>query len=189
MSDLFVGVETAILNSKDAAMSLTIYTYPDPILAQKAKDISEITPELRQLAADMAATMYENKGVGLAAPQVGQLVRMVVVDISGPENRAELLTLINPVILSRDGTTVTEEGCLSVPIMRTNVERSEKVTLKALDLDGKEVIIEADGLKSICFQHELDHLDGTLILDHISRLKRALYDKKVKKWMKRDPAN
>ncbi len=161
-----------------------ILKYPNPILTQKAKDIEEITPEIRQLAEDMAETMYEKRGIGLAAPQVGECCRLIAVDVSGPEERAELMFLVNPVIVSREGEIEDEEGCLSVVQFRAKVKRSEKVVVKAKDLDGKEIEVPAEGLLAVCLQHEIDHLDGVLFIDRISRLKRALYDGKVKKWTK-----
>ncbi|WP_028587539.1 peptide deformylase [Desulfocurvus vexinensis] len=170
-------------------MTRPLVFYPDPVLARRAEEIAEVTPELRALADDMALTMYANEGIGLAAPQVGQSVRLVVVDISGPKVRDDLRVLVNPVITARSEETVeSEEGCLSVRNYRANVERAAQVTVQARTLDGQELTIEADDLLAICLQHEIDHLDGTLFIDHISRLKRSLYDKKVRKWVKQDKA-
>ncbi len=166
-------------------MALTILTYPDPRLKEKAKDVGEITPEIKQLAADMAEAMYANEGIGLAAPQVGECCRLVVVDLTGPEKREGLMVLVNPRIVAAEGETETEEGCLSVRSYRSKVKRAAKVTVKAKDLEGKEVTVEGDDLLAVCLQHELDHLDGALFIDRISRLKRVLYDKKVEKWEKR----
>lgn len=165
-------------------MPLEILKYPHPVLARKAGPVASITPEIRQLAADMAESMYANQGVGLAAPQVGQSLRLVVIDLSGPEKREGLISLINPVITAASGEQEDEEGCLSVRDYRTNVRRAANVTVKALDLDGKEMEIEAEGLFAVCLQHEIDHLDGVLFIDRISRLKRAMYDKRVKRWTK-----
>jgi peptide deformylase len=161
-----------------------ILKYPDPILAKKAGEIGEITPEIRQLAEDMAATMYENRGIGLAAPQVGECCRLIAVDVSGPDERAELMFLVNPVVVHSEGEVEEEEGCLSVAQLRSKVRRAEKVVVKARDIEGREIEVPADGLLAICLQHEIDHLDGVLFIDRISRLKRALYDGKVKKWLK-----
>ncbi len=166
-------------------MVLEVLKYPHPKLAQKAEPIGEITPEIRKLADDMAVTMYENQGIGLAANQVGQCVRLVVIDITGPDKREDLKVLVNPRILAREGEIESEEGCLSVRDYRSTVLRSEKVTVEALNLDGETVRYDADELFAICLQHEIDHLDGTLFIDHISRLKRSLYDKRVRKWDKR----
>jgi len=165
-------------------MPREILKYPDPILSKKALEIAEITPEIRQLALDMAEAMYEKRGIGLAAPQVGECCRLIAVDISGPDERTDLKFLVNPVILSREGEVEDEEGCLSVAQFRAKVKRSEKVVVKAKDLDGNDVEIAADDVMAVCLQHEIDHLDGILFIDRISRLKRALYDNKVKKWLK-----
>ena len=165
-------------------MPLEILKYPHPVLAQKAAPITEITPEIRQLAADMAEAMYANQGVGLAAPQVGRALRLVVIDLSGPEKREGLITLVNPVITAASGEQEDEEGCLSVRDYRTNVKRAATVMVTATDLDGNPLCLTADGLLAVCLQHEIDHLDGVLFIDHISRLKRAMYDKRVKRWAK-----
>jgi peptide deformylase len=165
-------------------MSREILKYPNPILSKKAQEIAEITPAIRQLALDMAEAMYDKRGIGLAAPQVGECCRLIAVDISGPDERTDLKFLVNPVILSREGEVEDEEGCLSVAQFRAKVKRSEKVVVKAKDLDGNDVEIAADDVMAVCLQHEIDHLDGILFIDRISRLKRALYDNKVKKWLK-----
>ncbi|MBI4806958.1 MAG: peptide deformylase [Desulfovibrio sp.] len=165
-------------------MPREILKYPNPILSQKALEIGEITPEIKQLALDMAEAMYEKRGIGLAAPQVGECCRLIAVDVSGPDERTDLRFLVNPVIVSREGEVEDEEGCLSVAQFRAKVKRSEKVVVKAKDLDGNPVEIAADDVMAVCLQHEIDHLDGVLFIDRISRLKRALYDNKVKKWLK-----
>jgi peptide deformylase len=165
-------------------MPREILKYPNPILSQKALEIGEITPEIRQLALDMAEAMYEKRGIGLAAPQVGECCRLIAVDTSGPDERTDLMFLVNPVIVSQEGEVEDEEGCLSVAQYRAKVKRSEKVVVKAKDLDGNPVEIAADDVMAVCLQHEIDHLDGVLFIDRISRLKRALYDNKVKKWLK-----
>ena len=168
-----------------------VLEYPHPLLKERAREIAEITPELRQLAADMIETMYEHEGIGLAAPQVGELVRLIVIDTSGPEKRERPMVFINPVLELSGDEVESEEGCLSVAEYRSVVKRSAHVRLKALDLDGNPIELEADvddddGILAICLQHECDHLEGTLFIDRISRLKRTLYDSKVKKWAKRD---
>ncbi|HKK34349.1 MAG TPA: peptide deformylase [Desulfomicrobiaceae bacterium] len=165
-------------------MAREIVTYPDPILARKSEPVAEITDEIRELAGEMAEAMYENKGIGLAAPQIGENIRLVTVDLSGPDERNDLQVLVNPRITAKSGSTESEEGCLSVTGYRAKVKRAEFVTLTATDLDGNEITLEADDLLAICLQHELDHLDGVLFIDHISRLKRSLYEKKLKKWKK-----
>jgi len=165
-------------------MSRKIVTYPHPVLAKKAAPVTEITDEIRELAAEMASLMYQDKGIGLAAPQVAESIRLITVDLSGPEKREDLRVFINPVISNLDGEVVSEEGCLSVPGYRSNVTRAERLHLSALDLDGNPVEMDADDLMSICLQHEIDHLDGVLFIDKISKLKRTLYERKLKKWLK-----
>lgn len=166
-------------------MQLEVRFYPDPVLAKKAEPVEAVTDEIRELVTNMAETMYANEGIGLAAPQVGESIRLVVIDLSGPEVRDDLRVLINPEIVEKSEETVeTEEGCLSVASLRAKVKRSAEVSVKATDLDGNAVTIDADELLAVCLQHEIDHLDGVLFIDHISRLKRSLYDKKVKKWMR-----
>jgi peptide deformylase len=169
-------------------MILDILQYPDPRLAQRAAELTECTDEIRVLVADMAETMYAARGVGLAAPQVGQAIRLIVVDPSGPDARNDLQVFINPNLTVLDPTPVEdEEGCLSVPFnYRAPVSRALKVAVDAVDLDWKPVHVEAEGLLAVCLQHELDHLEGTVFLDHISRLKRMLFDTRIKKWQRRN---
>ncbi len=165
-------------------MARTIRTYPDPVLAQKAQPISEVTDTIRQLAAEMLELMYAHDGIGLAAPQVGEAVRLVTLDLSGPKKREAPRVLVNPVLSGHEGQVESEEGCLSVRGYRTTVPRAERVHLSATDLEGNAIEEDCDGLLAICLQHEIDHLDGILFIDRISRLKRALYDKRVHKWIK-----
>ncbi|MFW5730732.1 MAG: peptide deformylase [Desulfonatronovibrionaceae bacterium] len=165
-------------------MSRKIITYPDEILCRKAAHIEEIDDSVRELAEDMARVMYENRGIGLAAPQVGECVRLVVTDLSGPENRDGLKVFVNPEIIESSGESESEEGCLSVVGYRSLVKRADKVKVRALDLEGRKIELEADDLMATCLQHELDHLDGILFIDRISRLKRKMYDKKLSKWLK-----
>ena len=168
-------------DAESRTMKRRILTYPDPVLANKAEDVPEITPEIRQLALDMAETMYSDAGIGLAAPQVGEPVRLIVVDVTDEDQRSGLLTLINPRIAGRRGEVESEEGCLSVPGYRSTVIRSETVRVEALDLDGKECAVDADGLLAICLQHEIDHLDGVLFIDRLSRLKRSFFERRLKR--------
>ena len=164
-----------------------VLTYPNPVLKEKAEPVAEITPELRDLAKDMADTMYEYDGIGLAAPQIGEMIRMITVDVTGPDNREDLRVLVNPELeILGDEEVESEEGCLSVEDYRAPVTRAERVKVKATDLDGNPVEFEADGLLAVCLQHECDHLDGKLFIDRISRLKRNLYDAKVKKWARQN---
>ena len=161
-----------------------VLTYPNPVLKKKADPVTEVTPEIRILAADMLETMYEYEGIGLAAPQVGELIRMITVDVSGPDAREDPRVFINPELELAGEEIESDEGCLSVEDYRAPVIRAEKVKLKAIDLDGNPIELEAEGLFAVCLQHECDHLDGRLFIDRISRLKRNLYDAKVKKWAK-----
>lgn len=171
-------------------MLLPIVEYPDQRLAEKSAPISEINEELRELAANMAETMYESDGIGLAAPQIGRNIRMVVIDITGPEHREGLITLVNPVLtpIEDAGRVIGEEGCLSVPLQyRAKVERAARVRAQATDLDGNPLDFEADDLFAVCLQHEVDHLDGTLFLDHLSHLKRSMFDGRLRKRAKPAP--
>lgn len=166
-------------------MARKIVTYPHPVLAQTAEPVAEITEDIRQMAAEMLQLMYENKGIGLAAPQVGESLRMITVDLSGPDKREEPHVFVNPVLSRLEGEVESEEGCLSVAGgYRSNVVRAEKLHLSALDLDGNQVEMDADDLMAICLQHEVDHLNGVLFIDKISKLKRTLYERKLKKWLK-----
>ena len=167
-------------------MTRQILKYPHPFLCEKAYPVEEITPDLKELVTEMAEIMYASEGVGLAAPQIGQCSRVVVVDLSGPEAREALQVFINPEIVVADGVEVKDEGCLSVPFgYRADVKRAQTVTVRALDLEGKPFEVQADGLLSRCLQHEIDHLDGKLFIDRISRLKRSLFDNRVKKAQRR----
>ena len=165
-------------------MSRSIITYPHPVLAKKAAPVTEITDEIRALAAEMLEIMYKDKGIGLAAPQVAESIRLITVDLSGPDKREDPLVFVNPVLSNLEGTVESEEGCLSVVGYRTTVRRAERLHLSATDLDGNSVEMDADDLMAICLQHEVDHLDGVLFIDKISKLKRTLYERKLKKWLK-----
>ncbi len=164
-------------------MPLKILTYPNPLLARKSAPVTEITEDIRELVREMIPMMYDADGIGLAAPQVGRQIRLVVIDVSGPEKREDLLVLVNPRLtpVPEEGTVVGEEGCLSVTGYRANVKRYAKVILDAEDLDGNPVHREAEGLLAVCLQHEVDHLDGKLFIDRISRLKRSMFEMKLKK--------
>ncbi len=159
---------------------LKIYHYPDPVLAKESEPIAAVDDEIRQLAADMAETMYAAPGVGLAAPQVGISKRVIVLDCGGEEN-PELIKAVNPEILERQGDSFEEEGCLSVPGYYASVKRSSWVKVRYLDMDGQTVEREAEGLLAICFQHEIDHLDGKLFVDRLSSLKKGMFRKKYPK--------
>lgn len=161
-----------------------IRKYPDKVLQQKAKPVSTITSDLQTLIDDMIETMYAAPGVGLAAPQVGISKQLAVIDISSRDEQYPLIVLINPVIVHREGTVEFEEGCLSVPGYTAEIVRSEKVQVRALDRQGREIEIAGEGLLSIALQHEIDHLEGILLIDRLSPIKREFVKKKLKKTQK-----
>jgi peptide deformylase len=164
-----------------------VLQFPDPRLRRVSKPIEAVTDEIRTLAADMLEVMYDEPGIGLAAPQVGEPVRLVVMDTDWTEEGAERnpLVLVNPEILEREGTLTWLEGCLSVPDFQAEVERAARVRMRAFDLEGRESLHDAEDLRAVCFQHEIDHLDGKLFIDRISRLKRELYVQKRKRALRR----
>lgn len=167
--------------------NLPVVIHPDSVLRQKAEAVTEITPEILKLLDDMVETMYAEDGIGLAAPQVNVSKRVVVIDVAQREEgeKANPLKIINPEIIAKSETeTVLEEGCLSLPAMRVEVKRPEKVTVRYMDEAGATREIEADGLLSKAFQHEIDHLDGVLIFDYLSKLKRDMVLKKYQKMLK-----
>lgn len=166
-------------------MVLRIVKYGDPVLELKAASVTNFgTPELRQLADNMFETMYANKGIGLAAPQVALLQRLTVIDPSAGEDPKEKLVLINPEILSKEGTQVGEEGCLSIPGFREDVRRALKVRIRAQNVEGGTFDIDGEELLARVMQHELDHLNGVLFISHISPLKRDLIRRKIRKLVK-----
>ncbi|MFP3543021.1 peptide deformylase [Rhizobium sp. SIMBA_035] len=155
---------------------------PDPVLRQASKPIERVDDELKRLADDMLETMYDAPGIGLAAIQIGVPRRMLVIDVAREGEDKQPQVFINPEILkSSEERSVYEEGCLSIPDYYAEVERPAVITLKYLDRDGKEQTIDADGLLATCLQHEIDHLNGVLFIDHISRLKREMVIKKFTK--------
>lgn len=158
-----------------------IITFPNPILRQKAKAITEFTDELKTLAEDMAQTMYAAPGIGLAANQVGVAQQVVVIDVSEEKDERKYITLINPVISEEEGCVSGEEGCLSIIEYEAKVKRFRKIRVKARDLDGGELDFVAEERFARVIQHEVDHLHGKLFIDRISSLKRGLYKKKLKK--------
>jgi len=165
-----------------------VLQFPDKRLRVVSQPILEVSEEIRRLAQDLLDVMYDEPGIGLAAPQVGEAVRMIVVDTEWTEEGAEKnpLVLVNPEIVERSGSLTWSEGCLSVPDLQAEVERAERVRLKARNLEGDAVDIQAEGLRAVCFQHEIDHLDGILFIDHISRLKREMYVRKRKKQLRQE---
>lgn len=176
---------------------LEILTYPNPLLREISEPVKTFNPELKQLAKDMLETMYDSNGIGLAAPQVGKLIRMLVVDTRPKDAKSgryeyddlselekkvkQPLVLINPEVIKGEGSTTFDEGCLSVPSFFETVERFEKIELKAFDVEGKEIRLHVDGLLAICIQHEMDHLEGTLFIDHISFTKSNRIKNQIKK--------
>ena len=163
------------------AKVLKLFTYPDPLLKEISKEVTDFSKELKSLSDDMFKTMYENSGIGLAAPQVGILKRIVVIDLQEDDKKVPLI-FINPQIIEACGSTTFEEGCLSVPGYHEVVKRKKDITVKFQDLEGKEQVINATGLLAICLQHEIDHLNGILFIDQISQLKKGFF----KKWFKKN---
>jgi len=160
---------------------LEIKKYPDPILRQKAVEVKDLNGSLQKLIDDMVETMYKAPGVGLAAPQVGKSLRVLVADISTKEQGYPLIILINPEIVEAEGKIDSEEGCLSVPDYYTTIKRHKKVLVKGLDRNGKPLEIEADGLLARVLQHEIDHLNGILFIDHLSPIKKEFFKKRYKR--------
>ena len=160
---------------------LHICTYPEKVLSEPAETITKIDKEIEELAEHMAETMYQAPGIGLAATQVGVAKRLLVADIAPGRPESHLIVLANPEIIAAEGEVVIEEGCLSVPEYQAEVKRHEKITVRGLDLKGEEVEIEAEGLLAVVLQHEIDHLNGVLFIDRISRLKRDLVKRRLRK--------
>ena len=158
---------------------LQVLHIPDERLRKVAEPVKEVNAEIQRIVDDMFDTMYAEEGIGLAATQVDIHQRIIVIDVS--ENREERLVLINPELLEKDGETGIEEGCLSIPEYFDKVERPARVRIRYLNRDGEQVEEEASGLYAVCIQHEMDHLNGVLFIDHLSRLKRDRAVTKVKK--------
>ena len=175
---------------------MKILTFPDPRLREISKPVESVTPEMKKLAQDMIETMYDSQGIGLAAPQVGELIRLIVLDTRprDEEGRYEIegmteleakvkqpLIIFNPEIVKGEGDTTFDEGCLSVPSYFETVARFQYVEIKGLDENGKPLLIKTDGLLAICLQHEMDHLEGTLFIDHLSLIKSNKIKNQIKK--------
>jgi peptide deformylase len=158
--------------------------YPDPVLARKGAPVTVFDTALRKLVAEMFESMYAAQGIGLAAPQISISQRITVIDVSFKKNPEEKLVLINPEVVSKEGKQVEEEGCLSLPDIREKVQRAAKVKVKAQNEHGEWFEVEGEELLSRALQHEIDHLDGVLFIDRISRLKRELVLRKIKKLQK-----
>jgi len=163
-----------------------IVFYPDPILRETCQTVEEIDEETLALLDDLGASMYAHKGVGLAAPQIGSTARAVVVDVEQREGTPRLVELVNPELVEvSEELSEFEEGCLSFPGESELVTRPARVVVRALGRDGEQLEIEADGILATALQHELDHLEGTLFIDHISRLKRSMIERRMKKRARR----
>lgn len=162
-----------------------IITYPDTLLRERAEPVTNIDGKVQQLIDDMADTMYHAPGIGLASNQVGEPCRVIIFDLSPSDKPNDLVVLINPEIIEADGTVVSDEGCLSVLDYSAEIKRTKCVTVKGLDREGNPITLIKEGLPAIVLQHEIDHLNGTLFIDHISKLKRELYKRKLKKVLKK----
>jgi len=165
--------------------SLDILTYPDKFLNKPTRPLENIDGKVQQMIDDMADTMYEAPGIGLAAIQVGWDKSLLIYDIAPRDENHSLQVLINPKIVTKEGEILSEnEGCLSVPDFRADVKRAANITVEGHDREGNPMRLDAEGLLAIVLQHEIDHLEGTLFLEHISSLKRQMYKRRVKKQMK-----
>jgi len=158
---------------------LPILHFPDERLRRQAQPVPDVNDEIRRLMDDMLETMYDAPGVGLAAPQVDVVKRVIVVDVS--EERDAPLAMVNPEVIAREGVEVMEEGCLSVPGIYENVERAASVRIRYLDRSGQADEVDAEGLLAVCLQHEIDHLDGKLFVDYLTEIKRQRIKKKLEK--------
>lgn len=164
---------------------LEIFKFPHPVLKRRCEAVTQIDGQVKKLIEDMRETMYEAGGVGLAASQVGILKRVIVLDVSPIDPKQGFFALINPEIISGEGEIEHEEGCLSVPDCLEKVKRKERVYVRGLSPEGKEIEVNGEGILSFALQHEIDHLNGILIIDKISRLKREIYRNKLKKERRR----
>jgi peptide deformylase len=162
-------------------MIRTILHYPDKRLREKGLKIEQVTDEIRALVDDMAETMYAAPGVGLAATQIGEPVALFVIDVAEQDQPSDLRVFINPEILEREDAITWTEGCLSFPGVTEDVDRAARVKVRALDRDGNPFTLEADGLLAVAIQHEYDHLEGVLMIDHLGPLKKRLVHRKMQK--------
>jgi peptide deformylase len=162
-------------------MILKIVKYPEPVLSQPGEPVTEFDPELKKLADDMFETMYAAQGIGLAAPQVAVSKRVTVIDLTGGKDPEQKIVLVNPEVIFREGKQYEEEGCLSFPEIREKVQRAAQVKVRAQDLQGKWFELDGEELLARAFQHEIDHLDGTLFIFRMSALKRDLVLRRIRK--------
>jgi peptide deformylase len=160
---------------------LEIVSFPHPALTRRAEEVEKVDREIRKLISDMVDTMYANGGVGLAAPQVGISKRVIVVDVRIYDESSSLISIVNPEVVSENGEVLHEEGCLSVPECVEDIKRRQWIKVRGLNEKGKEIEVEGEGMLAIALQHEIDHLNGRLILDRMSRIKRDLYKKRLRK--------
>ena len=188
MNILAKAVDASGVTDYLTGMIRSLVILPDPVLRQVSKPVERVDDELRRFADDMLETMYDAPGIGLAAIQIGEPRRMLVIDLAKEDEPKAPHVIINPeIVASGDGVSVYEEGCLSIPDYYAEVERPDTVTVKYLDRDGKEQLVEADGLMATCLQHEIDHLNGVLFIDHISKLKRDMVVRKFRKLARDKP--
>lgn len=160
-----------------------IFQYPDPVLRAETREITSFDQDLKTLVENMAETMYDAPGIGLAAPQIGKSVKLIVVDTSENPEHKQFMAMVNPKIIEHEGSQIDEEGCLSVPELTAKVKRFKQITVRYQDVDGKDQTIDTADRFAVVLQHEIDHINGILFIDHLSPLKRNLYKKKVKKLM------
>lgn len=165
-------------------MILNVVKYGDPILTRRAEEVAEFDEKLRKLVDDMFETMYGAPGVGLAAPQVGVLKRLFVMDCSSGKDKKHKVALVNPVIETEEGEQIGDEGCLSFPGMYLEIKRPQRVVVRAHDIDGSDITLDVMDLEARCVSHETDHLDGELFINYLSPLKRDLTKRKIKKRIK-----
>ena len=164
----------------------SILHYPEPRLRETCKPIAQVDDELRQLIEDMAETMYAAPGVGLAAPQIGESYRLFIVDVADEEDPSDLKVFINPEIVATDGTQTFREGCLSFPTIAEEVERAATVTVRATNESGEPFELTAEGLLAVAIQHEHDHIEGKLMIDHLGTLKKRIVHRKMLKYQRED---
>ncbi len=182
-SSIITNFNQRTIHYKYTMSLLPILTFPNPVLRQKAKKVAVFDESLQTLVSNMIETMYDAPGVGLAAPQIGESVQLIVVNAARDPDGQESMVMINPEITEREGEQVDEEGCLSVIDLTSSVKRSKKVTVCYQDITGGKQEITVEDRFAVVLQHEIDHLNGILFIDHLSSLKRTLYKKKVKKML------
>lgn len=160
--------------------ALNILKYPDPLLKERCEGVTDIDGRITSFIRDLVDTMRASPGVGLAAPQIGALLRIIAVDVTPKHPGIGLVTLINPIIITSNGGKTAREGCLSIPDYTADITRAATVTVRGIDPEGKEVEFRSTGFEAVVFQHEIDHLDGILFMDRISNMKRDLFKRKIK---------